>query len=200
MYSYALNNPLKYIDLDGEDIEAVVTFTGNFTDEEKKKILAAVAAYLKKLDIGQVVVRQATDEDKRTLGQKTKDALDFLPGIQQSLFSLPVDLSKKGMGIPNLLKAGDLAGLRERDPAAFIAKVADGILHEILAHQLGAGDRFDALTFGDFPPGSYAYERQQTDPYFQTRKNTLFDHAQWRAGDFHEVRHLIPEDQKKRTD
>jgi len=77
MYAYTMNNPLKYVDPKGEDFEMVVMFQGEFSDEEKKKILKAIKGYLSKLDIGDVVVRQAGDEDKRTFGQKMAKQLFF---------------------------------------------------------------------------------------------------------------------------
>lgn len=96
-----------------------------------------------------------------------------------------------------MFKAGDLAPLREKDPASFVAKVADGMLHEVLSHQLGAGPQNDWLIFTNYEPGSFGHKAQQADPYFQSRKNTLFDHLQWRAGNFRQVRPLYKDDQKK---
>ncbi len=36
MYGYVANNPLKFVDPNGEDIDIVVSFKGNFTDEETR--------------------------------------------------------------------------------------------------------------------------------------------------------------------
>lgn len=194
MYSYTFNNPFKLVDPDGEDIELVVSFQGNFTDEEKRKILEVTKRYLARLDVGKVVVRQSTDADKRTWGQFFKDAN---PLTQTGYFKIGADSEKEGMSRPLLVKLGDLAELRRRDLQSFLAKAADAVLHEVLSHQLGVGFRHDALIFGKFAPSSILHRAQQNDLYFQSRRYTLFDHAQWSAGDLRVIRPLHKDDQKK---
>ena len=75
LYTYGRNNPLKYNDPTGLDVEVAITFVGDVTDEEKKRIIGAVRTYLEDKKVGKVVVRDADDasQDKRTFGQKVKD-------------------------------------------------------------------------------------------------------------------------------
>ena len=69
-YTYARNNPLKYVDPDGEDFELAVTFTGDATDEEKARSLAAIRQYLVNQKIGNVVVRDAAvKSDNKQIGR-----------------------------------------------------------------------------------------------------------------------------------
>jgi RHS repeat-associated protein len=42
VYTYARNNPLKFTDPTGLDAEVSITFVGDITDEEKKRIIAGV--------------------------------------------------------------------------------------------------------------------------------------------------------------
>lgn len=193
MYGYVANNPLKFVDPNGEDIDIVVSFRGNFTDEEKKKILAAVKDYLSNLDVGNVSIRDSGTKDTRSWKQFAKD---LQPG-NTGYFKIDADLNIKGTSTPSLFKAGDLDRLRKTNPESFVAKVADGILHEVLAHQLSVGNQFDTLIFGAHAPGSFADKAQKTDPYFQTRQGTLMDHAAWRTGDFTSIRPLYKDDQTK---
>ena len=63
------------------DVEVALTFVGDATDDEKKRIIGSVRTNLEDKKVGKVVVRDAADasQDKRTFGQKLKDffATDF---------------------------------------------------------------------------------------------------------------------------
>jgi hypothetical protein len=75
LYTYGLNNPLKYNDPTGLDVEIAITFVGALTRAERDRIVAAVLAYYQKLNVGNVVIRDTADpsQDKRTFAQKLKD-------------------------------------------------------------------------------------------------------------------------------
>ena len=183
MYSYTINNPLKYIDPKGEDIEIVVTFDGEYTDEEKKKIIKAMKAVLTKLDIGDVVVRNAKDEDKRTKWQKTNDFFSGPPDFAKITFT-----DKEGnKHLPDKVFSSAFNKYRE-DTDIFANANADAALHEILAHQLRLGadpktQQFDLLGT-DFP----------NDPYFGPRRGYLYDSNP--NNNPKTIRKLYPDDQK----
>ena len=178
----------------GEDFELVVKFDEYFTEDEIEKIPKAIKDYMSNLDVGDVVVRQSSDEDRRTFKQSFEDKIPFkLTGHYRIAANLDSDRTSK----PHLANLGGLHKYREDDPEQFIAKAADAILHEVLAHQVGAGNSNDALIFANYPPNTRTYEEQQNGPYFRSRVKTLMDHSQWRAGAMHKVRPLHPKDQKK---
>jgi RHS repeat-associated protein len=145
-YSYARNNPLKYVDPTGEDFELAVTFNGDATDEEKARILGAIRQYLVNLKIGNVVVRDAAvkSDDNRTWGQTVKDF--FTKDFQ----SLTVDFTRASYkDATNYIFAGDMAGkgefgdLRRGDPSQWSNIIAWRALHETIAHKLSVGSDFD---------------------------------------------------------
>jgi RHS repeat-associated protein len=185
MYAYALNNPLKYVDPKGEDIELVVTFQGDFTDDEKKKIIKKLKGYLSKLDIGDVVVRQSGEEDKRTPTQKLKDLFSGPPDFAAMTF---VDaMSPQNKHLKDKVFSGDFSQYRA-DTDTFAAVNADAALHEVFAHQLMLGkdpktQQFD-MWGTDFP----------NDPYFGPRRGTLYDSNP--NVNPNEIRQLYPKDQK----
>jgi RHS repeat-associated protein len=71
IYAYAPNNPLRFIDPNGEDIELVITFQGNYTG----RILETLRQYLSKLDFGRVQGRDSASADKRTTMQLREQPL-----------------------------------------------------------------------------------------------------------------------------
>ena len=191
---------MKFVDPNGEDIEVRIQWTGNFTDKEKDKIIAAITKYLGGLKVGKVLVRDAGAVDNRTLGQKVEDAtmrykMPFGLGHDQgSIGFTNADLTEGGQTTdPRHFRAKDLEGLRNTNPVSFIAKMADGILHEILAHELRFGFSDDHYRFNVFE----GTELQKADTYVQSRKGTLMDSMQARTGNFTSIRPLYPDDQKK---
>jgi len=186
MYAYTINNPLKYVDPNGEDIELVIFFQGQFSDEEKKKILEKLKGYLSGLDIGDVVVRQGGEEDKRTLTQKVKDWFSGPPDFATMTFT--DEQAPLNKHIPDQVFSSTFSQYRA-DTETFAAANADAALHEILAHQLRLGEnpnlqQFDLL-------GTYA---SPNDPYFGPRRGTLFDSNA--NANPKEIRTLYPKDQK----
>ncbi len=152
-YVYTRNNPLTFVDPDGEDFELAVHFEGDASDEEKERILSALRQYLTNLDIGNVVVRDAAvkSDDRRTWGQWVKDG--FNPDFQ----SLTVDFSRASYAdAPEYVFAGDMTGegelanLRGSDPRQWSNVVAWRVLHETISHELNIGPDTDQL-FGIDP-------------------------------------------------
>ena len=154
LYTYGLNNPLKYNDPTGLDVEIAITFVGDISDEEKKRIIAAVTSYYKSLSVGNVVVRDTADssQDKRTFGQKLKDF--FTKDYQ----SITVDLAHpnywgNNKDEPGFVKAfnmartgdpGDFFGdLRQSNPTQWSNIIAWRILHETIAHDFNIGSDLD---------------------------------------------------------
>ena len=154
LYTYGLNNPLKYNDPTGLDVEIAITFVGDVSDEEKKRIIGAVTTYYQNLKVGNVVVRDTADasQDKRTFGQKVKDF--FTKDYQ----SITVDLAHpnafgNNKDSPDFVKAfnmertGDpqefFGDLRKSDPTQWSNIIAWRILHETIAHDFGIGSPFD---------------------------------------------------------
>jgi len=145
-YTYARNNPLKYVDPTGEDFELAVTFNGDATDEEKARILGAIRQYLVNLKIGNVVVRDAAvkNDDKRTWGQTVKDFFN------KDYQTLKIDLTSTYFKDQTfLINAGDMAGkgefadLRKGDPGQWSNIIAWRSLHEKIAHDLQIGSDMD---------------------------------------------------------
>jgi RHS repeat-associated protein len=189
MYAYTMNNPLKYVDPKGEDFEMVVMFQGEFSDEEKKKILKAIKGYLSKLDIGDVVVRQAGDEDKRTFGQKMTDSLNpFDPSFAKMAISDAK--APSGKHLPTQVFAGEFGEYRG-DSDAFANATADATLHEVFGHQLKLGEnpRFQQNDLlGTWGNG-------QNDPYYGPRRDSLY-YASENENPKEGIRPLYPKDQK----
>jgi RHS repeat-associated protein len=154
LYTYGLNNPLKYNDPTGLDVEIAITFVGDVSDEEKRRIIGAVTTYYQNLKVGNVVVRDTADssQDTRTFGQKLKDL--FTKDYQ----TITVDLAHpnpfgnnkdspdfvKGF---NMARTGDpqefFGDLRKSDPTQWSNIIAWRILHETIAHDFGIGSPFD---------------------------------------------------------
>lgn len=55
-YTYALNNPLKYVDPTGKDVSIGISFTGDWTDEQKKRVIADVTKLYRGMNVGAVYV------------------------------------------------------------------------------------------------------------------------------------------------
>lgn len=155
-FVYAHNNPLKYIDPTGLDVEIAITFVGDVSEEEKARIIAAVRQYFVSQDVGNVVVRDAAvgSDDKRTFGQKLKDffTVDY--------HSITVDLKNRNpfgndADKPHYVKAWNMAAigdasetfgdLRSSDPQQWSNIVAWRVLHESISHAFGIGPDSDQL-------------------------------------------------------
>ena len=176
-YAYARNNPLALIDPNGKDIEVVVTFRG-YTPAETAAVLAAMRGYLSRAEVGNVVVRADSDADSRTFGQRLRD---WFPG--SGYYTITSDADKAGDSTNvSEFRGGDLGFLRDRDPQSYATRTADGVLHEVLAHQASIGKGDDTVSMGYWPPDSVQAQKQLGDPYFQTRQGTLMDHIQCRSG------------------
>lgn len=156
LYTYGRNNPLKYNDPTGLDVELAISFVGDVSDEEKKRIMGAVRSYLEGLKVGKVVVRDAADssQDKRTFGQKVKDLFTV------DYHSIAVDLAHpnpfgNNADKPDFVKAfnmvrtgdpGDYFGdLRQSDPTQWSNIIAWRVLHESVSHAFGIGPDNDQL-------------------------------------------------------
>jgi RHS repeat-associated protein len=181
LYTYGLNNPLKYNDPTGLDVEIAISFVGDISDEEKRRIISAVTSYYQGLKVGNVVVRDTADssQDKRTFGQKLKDF--FTKDYQ----SITVDLAHanpfgNNADRPDFVKAfnmartgdpGDFFGdLRKSDPTQWSNIIAWRILHETISHGLGIGPDNDQLVqvggprAGTLIQGSYGRGRPGIPP------------------------------------
>ena len=157
LYTYGRNNPLKYNDPTGLDVEVAITFVGDVSDEEKKRIIGAVRAYLLDKKVGNVVVRDAADssQDKRTFGQKVKD---FFGATEYH--SITVDLAHPNqfgnnadkpwfVKAFNMSRTGDpgefFGDLRTNDPTQWSNIIAQRVLHETISHAFGIGPDSDQL-------------------------------------------------------
>ena len=155
LYTYGRNNPLKYNDPTGLDVEVAISFVGDASDEEKKRIIGAVRSYLVDKKVGNVVVRDAADnsQDKRTVGQKVKD---FFGATEYH--SITVDFAHTNpfgndVDRPNFVKAVDMSrsggdnygDLRTSDPRQWSDIVAWRVLHETISHAFGVGPDSDQL-------------------------------------------------------
>jgi RHS repeat-associated protein len=177
LYTYGRNNPLKYNDPTGLDVEVAITFVGDVTDEEKKRIIGAVRTYLLDKNVGKVVVRDAADssQDKRTFGQKVKD---FFGATEYH--SITVDFAHpnpygNNADQPNFVKAVDMArsgednfgDLRKSDPTQWSNIVAWRVLHETISHAFGIGPDSDQLY--TIKPGDARYGTLIQGAYFRGR-------------------------------
>jgi RHS repeat-associated protein len=119
-YAHALNNPLKLFDPSGQDAEFVISFQGNFTGEEKAKILERLRGYL---------------GSPRGLAGKVKDMVSG----RRDFATLTISSEPSGnKHLPDKVFASDFAQFR-KDSSAFATVIADAVLHETLSHQLQLG-------------------------------------------------------------
>jgi RHS repeat-associated protein len=185
MYAYALNNPLKYVDPNGEDIELLVAFQGEFSEEEKRKIREQIRGYLSKLDIGKIVIREPGDKDTRTSMQKIKDWFSGPPDFAAITFT--DEKAPQNKHVPDKVFSSAFSQYRS-DADVFATENADAAMHEIFAHQLRLGE----------DPRSQQYDLLGTDlprdPYFGPRRGTLYDSNP--NANPKEMRNLYPKDQK----
>ncbi|MGJ5817125.1 RHS repeat domain-containing protein [Paludibaculum fermentans] len=156
-YTYARNNPLKYIDPTGEDFELVVTFKGDLSDEEKTRILSAIRQYLTSLDIGKVIVRDAAvaSDNTRTWAQAGSDL--YNKDYQSVTIDSRLTSYKDAVGTifaGDMVGRGELADLRTGDPGQWTNIIAWRALHEKIAHNLKIGSDFDQLGIADYQKGT----------------------------------------------
>jgi RHS repeat-associated protein len=157
MYAYARNNPLMYVDPNGEDFELAITFKGDISDEEKKRILVAVRNYLTSLDIGKVVVRDAAvaSDNTRTWAQAARDP--FSKSFQSVTVDARLTSYKDAVGTifaGDMVGRGEFADLRAGDPNQWSNIVAWRVLHEKIAHDLDIGNPFDQLGTREYQKGT----------------------------------------------
>ncbi len=83
LYAYARNNPLSFIDLDGQDIDFV-----NDTEEGRKKALAAITKNLKANEAANIAMRQKKDGsyeayviDPKAVGKDASKGYQRLVGL-----------------------------------------------------------------------------------------------------------------------
>lgn len=131
-YSYALGNPINFIDPRGEDVSISVTFqdTG-LTDEQKAEVLQAIADFWKKADVGKVYV---FDSAKMNETNTSLFGLISDKGTASITVSGAVGTSKS-----DLAKVGDLLGDGRLTAAQLVQGVANRVNHELFVHQLKLG-------------------------------------------------------------
>jgi len=64
-YSYVMNNPLTYTDPTGEDVSIKLNFNGDWSDEDKKKIIAQVSSWYQNQKVGKVYVFDGGESEPR---------------------------------------------------------------------------------------------------------------------------------------
>ena len=133
-YAYAMGNPMKYVDPTGQDISLRISFAGSITDEERKKIIAAVKAWYERNGAGKAYV---FDSAKGKHGGNLFSRL-FGKGYQ----NISVAAGASRQHTPGTVYAGNFKDLTGQQ---FVNAVSNSILHETAAHLFGV----TPVNFGD---------------------------------------------------
>jgi RHS repeat-associated protein len=142
-YAYALGNPLKYVDPTGKDVSIRIRFTvdkGNpeWTDEQKKKILALVTQWYESQNVGKVYVFDAAQ------GSHGANFLTRLFSPGYATISATTGTGDKHNA--TTVFAGNYAHLPEPQRSN---ATANTLIHETAAHHFRgtAGNQTDYITF-----------------------------------------------------
>jgi len=164
-YSYALNNPLVFVDPTGEDVSIALTFLGALSEQQKAELIRLITNYFLNLKIGNVFVFDAA---------KFNESNTSLFGLfsPTGVGKITIDANAFGVSRPSLVTAGGVLQDSTLSAGQKLQTIANIASHELLAHQFHTTkyESQDALVYARGTIGVY-------DPEVRARYGTVADHA-----------------------
>jgi RHS repeat-associated protein len=162
-YTYAVGNPLKYVDPTGEAVSIRINFKGDdWTAELKEAVIAKVQQFWEGLDVGDVFVFD---------GSQGRHG-NFFGGGRATITA---DSGAKGRSNSRTVRAGEFLGAPGLLQDEQLNAVANAINHEVFTHQFRINDRLGAQDF-------YVFSRhleRGVEPEIKSRYGTVLDSHAW---------------------